>query len=220
MIRAKMWDGSNLKGVWRFSIKLDGVRALWNDSLGIWESRGGKPLYNIPSCEHKDVEVYLGTFKETIQAVRTKNITDETPKIEYEHLYPLDPLDDRLLLFDHDVFDPTAAFIQENLEYVRDNNCEGLVLRKNDIWLKVKPEETYDVIVRGQQLGQGKYSNVLGYFETDMGRVGTGLTDEQRREYWNNPIVGKTIEVSCMQLTPDGKFRHASFVRERPDKDE
>jgi len=49
-----------------------------------------------------------------------------------------------------------------------------------------------------------------------MGNVGTGLTDDQRRQFWAKPPL--TIEVECMELTPDGKFRHPRFKRERFDK--
>jgi len=59
----------------------------------------------------------------------------------------------------------------------------------------------------------------MGALMTDMGKVGTGFTDMERQEWWikRNSRVGTVIEVECMQLTPDGLFRHPRFVRWRPD---
>jgi ATP-dependent DNA ligase len=50
-----------------------------------------------------------------------------------------------------------------------------------------------------------------------MGKVGTGFSDAMRKEDWNSRI-GEFIEVECMQLTPDGKFRHPRFLKRRWDK--
>jgi ATP-dependent DNA ligase len=66
----------------------------------------------------------------------------------------------------------------------------------------------------------------MGALQTAMGKVGTGFTDEDREHFWDldwnrNPdgtFKPVMIEVSCMQLTPDGKFRHPAFERIRYDK--
>nr|WP_283842052.1 hypothetical protein [Bradyrhizobium sp. KB893862 SZCCT0404] len=103
---------------------------------------------------------------------------------------------------------------------------EGLVLRQGDVWLKVKPTETYDVLVTGIIEGTGKHKGRMGALMTPMGKVGTGFSDAERVTFWNyckepddgRGIMGETIEVECMKLTDDGKFRHPRFVRVRPDK--
>ena len=61
---------------------------------------------------------------------------------------------------------------------------------------------------------------VLGAFLTPMGKVGTGFTDGERGQFWRerNQLLSQMVEVSCMQVTSDGKFRHPRFVRLRPDK--
>ena len=66
--------------------------------------------------------------------------------------------------------------------------------------------------------GTGRNKNRLGAFITNMGKVGSGLTDLDRDKYYDKKYIGETIEVDCMELTPSGKFRHPRFVRLREDK--
>lgn len=206
--KAKLWSGGSLYGVWEFTIKLDGVRVLFTENGPV--SRRGKPLYNLPT-DHTftDCECFVGSFKDTITATRTHNST----KIAFDSLYSLDPLDPRLLL--GSFTDPTAAFILDKLTDVLSNGYEGLVLRQDNTWLKVKPEETYDVPITGIQQGKGRNFGRMGALLTPMGKVGTGFSDLEREELWN---LGETIEVSCMHLTEDGLFRHPRFIRRREDK--
>lgn len=236
-IAPKPWNGKDLKGAWHFTIKIDGVRAFWVKGTG-WLSRAGKPLYNIPdwwypTAYHEQVpedgfEVYLGSLKDTVRAVRTQTLKEDTPRVTKDHLYCLNPLDPRLTIRGVHI-DPTAEFINAKLAEVNAQGFEGLVLRSGNTWLKVKPADTYDVLVLGIGEGEGKHRGRMGYLITHMGEVGTGFTDKERAEWWKRfdwiegalrsidpgPI---TIEVECMHLTPDGKFRHPRFVRERFDK--
>ncbi|MBR1232083.1 ATP-dependent DNA ligase [Bradyrhizobium sp. AUGA SZCCT0182] len=96
------------------------------------------------------------------------------------------------------------------------------MLRQGDRWIKVKPEETHDVAITGFAEGRGKHLGRLGYVTTDKGAVGAGFTEAERQLLWGeakaNKLVGQVIEVSCMQFTPTGQFRHPFFVRFRPDK--
>lgn len=209
MIKAKLWDGKDLEGEWTVSLKIDGIRAL-RDADGNVVSRNGKPLYNLDHLDFVDAEVYCGSWEDTVSACRTKNGT----KVSQECVYSLHPLDTRLYIAT--LTNPTAAIIKEMLESVVAEGQEGLVLRKDDKWLKVKTKETYDVPVTGYVLGKGKYTTKLGKVFTPMGAVGTGFTDKQRED--PSFFVGKTIEVDCMELTPNGKFRHARFIRVREDK--
>jgi DNA ligase-1 len=211
LIKAKLWDKSDLKGAWEATLKLDGVRVLFTEDGPI--SRKGKPLYNIPTNHSLvDCEVFTGSFKETITAVRTIN----SNTVPLSNLYSLDPIDSRLKL--GILTDPTVEEITTLLSKVNSEGHEGLVLRKDSTWLKVKPEETFDVQVTGLVEGTGKYVGKLGAMLTPMGKVGTGFTDQERQDFWSNSIISETIEVSCMELTEDGKFRHPRFVRVRYDK--
>lgn len=212
MIKAKLYQGQPLKGLWDVTLKIDGVRALFSEGQVL--SRRGKPLYNIPT-DHglTDCEVFLGSFKETISATRTHDGT----MIPMECLYSLDPVDPRLVLATQVALDPSK--VDELFKAVSACGHEGLILRQGDKWLKVKAEETFDVLVTGRIEGTGRNVGRLGALMTTKGKVGTGFTDADREALWTDEIVGQVIEVSCMELTEDGKFRHPRFVRVRPDKD-
>ena len=209
-IKAKNWDGKDLKGVWLISYKVDGVRAIYHE--GQWVSRNGKPLYNLQEIppEYKDVEVYHKDWATSVSMVRTKNSTP----VPLHCARRLD--DDHCQMLLAEVEDPTAEEIDTWLQTYLEAGYEGLVLRQGDTWLKVKPLETYDVRVTGIKEGTGRNKGRLGALLTEMGNVGTGFSDEQREQFFNNPP--DMIEVECMELTPSGKFRHPRFVRERWDK--
>jgi hypothetical protein len=236
--KPKDWKGTPLKGTWEVTIKIDGVRAFWTGDG--WVSRNDKPLYNLPinpypissegweAYAHDRADTSKGRFKATIQAVRAKNKPERM--LSSEHLFPLGPtLDARLML--PSITDPTVEVITMLLAKVVEMGHEGLVLRQGDKWIKVKPEETYDVRVIGAFEGEGKHKGRLGGLITSRGRVGTGFTDEERENIWAwyttghggeypGPLEGRIIEVGFMSLTADGKFRHPRFERFRDDKDE
>jgi hypothetical protein len=218
----RSWNGKALAGDWLVTLKIDGVRAIWHDERG-WLSRADKELHNIPpwrESQPRDCEVVVNTFRDTIRAARTKFVKGDTPSILQKHMYSLEPLDPRL----HwgKLTDPTPDDILAELQRANDLGYEGLVLRQRDLWIKIKPEETHDVAITGFGEGTGKHLGRLGYVTTVKGAVGTGFTDTEREFLWAEAkaqrLVGQVIEVSCMQFTPDGQFRHPFFVRMRPDK--
>lgn len=226
----KLWDGKDLKGIWEVTYKIDGVRALWIPGIG-WRSRAGKPLYNIPEPyvggTRMDCECFLGSLKDSVRAVRTQHLKPDTPQVRWEHLYRLFPLVDKRL-YHGTLQDPTADQITQLMRWANGQGYEGLVVRSMNlpvgappVCYKVKPSDTYDVKVTGYVEGVGKHAGRLGALETTMGDVGTGFTDAEREALWSrrhDDLLALTIEVECMQLTPDGKFRHARFIRERFDK--
>ena len=90
-------------------------------------------------------------------------------------------------------------------------------------WLKYKPVETGDFKVTGLYNGTGRNKNRLGGFVISLPNgkqcnVGGGFSDEQRELFWQNPPLGKTIEVEYKRFTPDGLLREPVFVRIREDK--
>jgi hypothetical protein len=220
--RPRSWNGKGLSGEWLVTIKIDGVRAIWHDNQG-WLSRAYKPLYNIPPWQPgrpRDCEIFIGTFRDTIRATRTKFANGETPSIGPEHMYGLEPLDPRL--YWGQLTNPTPDEIRAQLQHANCLGHEGLVLRQRYRWVKIKPEETHDVTITGYVEGRGKHHGRLGYVTTNKGAVGSGFTDTERETLWAEAkaerLVGQVIEVGCLQLTQDGKFRHPFFVRMRPDK--
>lgn len=222
-LKAKLWDGTDLKGEWFITIKIDGVRAFWCPKEQHWFSRAAKPLYNIPKPLDPyitwDCEIFHNSFKETISA--TRSFDSDELMLPESAIYSLDEanrIDSRLNL--GTICNPTAHYINILMKKMCEQGHEGLVLRRGKTWLKVKPEETHDVLITDVIEGTGKYIGMLGAFVTHMGKVGTGLDDIERKTFWEqrDSMIGQTIEVSCMHLTDTGKFRHPRFVRLRPDK--
>ena len=218
MIKPKLYnpDKTKLPGTWHVTRKLDGVRMLRDDN-GKPVSRNGKPLYNLNQVPHSiiDAEIFCGSWEASVSAVRTHSHSPLTA-VKSSDVYSLDPVDSRLHI--DPVVDPTVQQVYAYMGDALARGDEGLVLWNEDYSkaYKVKNTETYDVPVLGCIEGEGKYVGMLGAFVTEMGNVGTGLSDSQRREFWAKPPL--TIEVECMELTPDGKFRHPRFKRERFDK--
>lgn len=98
------------------------------------------------------------------------------------------------------------------------------VPKRSHGWMKMKAQETLDLRVVDVLEGEGKYAGMLGAIVVDNDgtevRVGSGLSDEQRRDLWEaRNLVGRLIEVEYHEKTPDGSLRHPRFVRFRDDKD-
>jgi DNA ligase-1 len=105
---------------------------------------------------------------------------------------------------------------------------EGLMLHRggslyraerSDDLLKLKPHLDAEARVVGYVTGKGKYRGMLGALELQCAdgrqfRLGTGLTDEQRR---HPPPIGSWVVYSYQGLTAKGAPRFARFIRVRDD---
>ena len=93
---------------------------------------------------------------------------------------------------------------------------EGLMIKDLDSvyqWkrskslIKMKLMDTMDLKVESLFEGNGKYTNNMGgvicRYKGNELRVGSGFSDSQRTEFWNNPtlIVGKTIEIRYQAIS-------------------
>lgn len=110
-----------------------------------------------------------------------------------------------------------------------DNGFEGIMLKTWDgeyadkrvnYWCKIKAINTEDLPVIGKVEGTGKYSGTLGSLIVKRGdidvEVGSGFTDDERREFWENPPA--CIEVKYQEALKSGSLRFPIFVRVRDDK--
>lgn len=185
--------------------KLDGVRGHYDGAT--WTSRAGKSLYNLPLNVQPGVyEIFTGSWESTISSVRSKSGTLVSPT----DLYSLAPeLDKRLELVE----------LVNELPPTIPEGEEGFVLYpKVGPPVKIKRQETYDEVVLDLIEGTGQFEGKLGAFITARGKVGTGFTTLQREELYNTSYIGAVIEVECMEITSEGKFRHPRFKRMREDK--
>ena len=132
---------------------------------------------------------------------------------------------------------PTIALVEQRrvadhdalmalLDEVVEGGGEGLMLRRADSFhragrsadlLKLKHFDDAEAIVVAHLPGKGKYTDMLGALLLEMPngrrfRVGTGFTDEQRR---NPPPLGATVTYKHYGHTNTGLPRFASFLRVR-----
>ena len=124
----------------------------------------------------------------------------------------------------------SAAVFKKHMNSAVKRGEEGIVVKladspyelkeKSKYWLKMKPTETYDLLVVGKFGGKGRLKNTLGglivkYNDVEV-KVGSGYSDEERELFMKNPP--SIIEVKCKGETEDGSLREPIFVRVRDDK--
>lgn len=103
----------------------------------------------------------------------------------------------------------------------KDRECGGLHVpptrtpflsdKHNRCWhlLKRKDWQDDEYVCRATFEGEGKYKGMVGSlgFLTPQGKpftVGSGLTDGQRIQYWDNPPIGQTFKVKYLVLSVEG----------------
>lgn len=94
---------------------------------------------------------------------------------------------------------------------------EGLMLNRDMVYkckrhngiLKIKRFYTMDLPVIGFEKGTGRLSDTLGAFVVDFKgnkvNVGSGFSDEQRNDFWNNreDLIGRIVEVKYKEISSD-----------------
>lgn len=233
-LKIQPYHGGNLKGVWLFTRKLDGICANLDALNRRVLSRHNHPLYNFEEIfnNHRDLkgiyEVFRTDWETSVSLCRSKT---SRLRVEREDLYQLDIPEERIIL-DKYVY-PTEEFIKQQLQEALDRGDEGLVLipleSKRILYapnynlprLKVKPAYNLDVRVTGFREGTGKFKGLLGALTTNYGDVGIGFSMADRYELWANRFIisSSIIEVKTTGMTRDNKMRFPSFVRRRWDKD-
>lgn len=159
-------------------------------------------LYELPEGE--------GNFATRIHTLETKVAQLAVPWL---HVLPQNRVVDQVAL-------------KLMLDKIVQGGGEGLMLHRLDaqwqtgrseVLLKLKPQLDAEAEVVAHEPGQGKYHGMLGVLVvvTPSGqrfRLGTGLSDEQRR---NPPKIGSTITYRYRDLTSTGLPKFASFLRVR-----
>jgi DNA ligase-1 len=106
------------------------------------------------------------------------------------------------------------------------------ICKRSTDWMKWKPTYDYDLVVIDVEEGTGKNIGRMGALVcegVDDGKqitvnVGSGYTDEERQEYWNNrdAVIGRTAVVICdaITLNQNGTYslRFPRFKTFRDDK--
>ena len=87
---------------------------------------------------------------------------------------------------------------------------------------KVKPARDTEGTVVGVLEGAGKYKGLLGKLELRLPNgktvlVGTGFTDQQRRDFFTPNMIGRVVTIQYMTLTDAGIPRQPVFMRIRHD---
>lgn len=112
------------------------------------------------------------------------------------------------------ILDITTSFtkLQEYMDWATDNHKEGVML--NDVKgeyvttrtkniLKVKKFHTVDIrcLAVEEEIRGGKLGAIVVDYKGNNVRVGSGFSDIERKEYWEDPslIVGKIVEVSYFE---------------------
>lgn len=159
-----------------------------------------------------DLPAHDGTFNERIDDLRA--------------LLASLPIDWLRAVTQSRVADETT--LRRQLETIAAADGEGLMLHREDSLyraersddlLKLKPHQDADAQVVAHLPGNGKYVGMLGALlvraaDGTQFRIGTGFTDEQRRQ---PPPLGSWVTYSYPSLTARGIPRFARFLRMRPD---
>ena len=129
------------------------------------------------------------------------------------------------------------ATLMKMAETIWDNGGEGVVARpefagyypgkRNQYMIKIKQGVSFDLKVVALEEGTGKYKGSTGKLicqdrKGKKVKVGSGLTDEQRRNWWSpfgyDEIVGKIVQVDAMAISKNGVLREPRFKGIRTDK--
>lgn len=204
------YTGQNLVGAWDVSLKLDGFQVKYKEGKAY--TRGSHELPHFPKMEDGIYEYFRRSWSESIGAL------SDHVRVLKENLFRIDVPDRSILLTT--IKNPTSKQIRSYYQVAVASGFEGIVLRREDIFFRIKPSCNHDVEIVKMLPGYGPYEGAVGSIETTHGKVSSGLSMEQRHEFWKNrkSMVGKIIECKCKSITPTGKMREPVFLRVRPDK--
>ncbi|BDM66257.1 hypothetical protein NFHSH190041_37090 (plasmid) [Shewanella sp. NFH-SH190041] len=128
-------------------------------------------------------------------------------------IYAIDTPDPRLMI--SIITNPTAEQINQMMAQELAAGWEGLVLRQGDTWIKVKKKETHDTPIIGVNKKAGRVIS-LATHHGNVGNLSAALKKQIQHD--EGAIIGRIVEIECMELTKNGKFREPRIIRVRDDK--
>jgi len=152
----------------------------------------------------------------------------------------LEEMDYKLAAFESDYLDVVPdGTISEMLSYADEHDLEGIIAKRPDAeyqfgkrskaWIKQKNTEvTVDLVLSSFVEGEGSNAGTLGAVELEtadgqyVGKMGTGFTDAERDEIWQNRAHyrGGTVEVTFEGLGTNSELRFPRMERLRLDDGE
>ncbi|MCF3609021.1 hypothetical protein L2E81_21540 [Planktothrix agardhii 1033] len=188
--------------------------------------RGGKS-YDLSKKQRLQFHIFAILSIGTRQWLNTQEMIDTIPLV-------LPPSQSIIVPNPYNLIENNPTSIQAQNQFNKDNGLsnEGTILRhpdrayyegrSNDL-LKVKNFEKSTFICTGFFKGTGKYSGSLGKISVQAdilgvpvaARVGTGFSDAERLDIWNNQsnYRGRQLEVIHLGLTKTHSIRHPVFSR-------
>lgn len=203
---------------------LDGEVIAGNGSYSDTSERIGRKAENV----ERDVEMHFALFDVIVNS--GIDISEKSYGLRHMAVvnFVLDTEDDRIWHVGH-----TGDIEAAKDDAIR-NDEEGIIVKdvqapyefgkRSTYWQKQKmDEETVDLTIRGFQEGDGEATGTLGKVELEtsdgvyVGNSGSGFTDAQRDEIWNNQDLwlGRTVEIEARGIGSQGKLRMPIFVRDR-----
>lgn len=202
-----IFDGEVISADDDFQNQMTQVRRLTNADPSIFRLR----LFDIPSAS-----AWTQRNREHVLKKAIENLSRRSSKlISGVYCARIKDMESFLALYD--------SVVNSGKEGVVLKNLDGLYEEKrSNNWCKVKTFFSEDLVVLGAEKGKAgkKYGGTLGALIVDFKgvevRVGSGYTDEERKEFLRNPP--KMIEVEYKEITKDGSLFHPTFVRVREDR--
>jgi DNA ligase-1 len=211
--------GKSFNELMRVARKKDGATAASDSVFHVFDF--------IPTADFNRGHWNAQLHKRLAYLDKIKSCIDAMPNVEYP---------------DHLIVNLDTSEGRNQLErYARDQvnaGYEGIMIKdmgapylckRSTFWLKWKPVITVDLQIKEVEIGTGKNSDRMGAFVcegVDNGKlitvnVGSGVTDDERIEYWDNrdDLIGRTVEIMCdaVSQNQDGTYslRFPRFVRFR-----
>jgi len=219
--------------------KLNCETCILDGELVFYDARG-KVVFLNSSATRETVRERSLKFKYMVFDIIEKDGRDlRNLPIEERKRILDDVVPDRLTIIDETkvIRNNKRKFLEQQL---RDGQ-EGVMFKKNHSkysstgtkssdWLKIKRQDTIDVVAKGMTIGDGVRVNSFGALKCYLpngrgsfryiGKVGGGFKNSDIREVLPYARSGRpfVIEVSIMEWSPKGMMRSPSFVRLRLDK--